>query len=136
MKLIICLDDSNGMLFNGRRQSKDSVLRERILASCADALLWMNSYTAGQFSEIPASVHVDECFLDKAGAEDYCFVEDADILPYLDRVSGIVLYRWNRRYPADVYAPAELLAMCGNPCSSFEFEGSSHKRIREDIYVL
>ena len=136
MKLIICLDDCDGLLFNGRRQSKDSILRKRILAYCGEAILWMNSYTASQFEELPESVCVDECFLDKAGAEDYCFAENVDIVPYLDRISGVVLYRWNRRYPADVYAPLGLLAMCKNPSNCIEFEGSSHKKIREEIYAL
>ena len=31
MTLIVCVDDNMGMLFNHRRQSKDVVVRERIL---------------------------------------------------------------------------------------------------------
>ena len=31
MKLIVCLDDKNGMMFNKRRQSRDRVLIENVL---------------------------------------------------------------------------------------------------------
>ena len=31
MKIIVCVDNQNGMMFNHRRQSQDCVLRKRIL---------------------------------------------------------------------------------------------------------
>ena len=31
MKIIVCVDNQNGMMFNHRRQSQDRVLRKRIL---------------------------------------------------------------------------------------------------------
>ena len=31
MKLIVCMDDKNGMAFNHRRQSRDRVLAKRIM---------------------------------------------------------------------------------------------------------
>lgn len=51
MILIAVVDDRNGMMFNKRRQSKDSVLQERILTMAENGRLWMNTYTYRQFPE-------------------------------------------------------------------------------------
>ena len=42
MKLIICVDDNNGMMFNRRRQSKDREVRHDILAYTMPERIWMN----------------------------------------------------------------------------------------------
>ena len=40
MKVIVCVDDKGGVMFNHRRQSQDRVLRERILGMTAGQTLW------------------------------------------------------------------------------------------------
>lgn len=42
MILIACVDDRAGIAFNHRRQSSDSVVRDRILELTAGSRLWMN----------------------------------------------------------------------------------------------
>lgn len=135
MKIIVCLDDHDGMLFAGRRQSKDSVLRRRVLELVSDGILWMNAYTAGQFEE-QGSIRCDEDFLEKAAAGDYCFVENVDVTPYLHKIRGVILYRWNRRYPADVTFPVSLFADRWQLESRVDFPGSSHESITEERYIL
>ena len=49
MILIACVDDRGGIAFNHRRQSSDSVVRNRILELTAGSRLWMNEYSAKQF---------------------------------------------------------------------------------------
>mgnify|MGYP000439949858 CR=1 FL=1 len=44
MIVITCLDQKNGMMFNHRRQSQDSVLREWIVNHTAGSKLWMSSW--------------------------------------------------------------------------------------------
>ena len=51
MILIVAVDEDKGMMFNRRRQSKDRVLRERILSLAKGGKLWMNAYTRRQFPE-------------------------------------------------------------------------------------
>lgn len=136
MKLIVCLDDNDGMLFGGRRQSKDRALRRRVLQLADAQKLWMNNYSAGQFVEDEAHITVDEAFLDKASENDFCFVENTEIRPYLQRITGLVLYRWNRAYPSDVKFPTALLAGRWRKLSSVDFTGFSHERITEEIYSL
>ena len=40
MKLIVCLDDNKGMMFNNRRQSRDRVLIENVLELCKGEKLY------------------------------------------------------------------------------------------------
>ena len=44
MIVIACLDDRGGMTFNFRRQSRDSVLCDRILNNTMGKALYMNEY--------------------------------------------------------------------------------------------
>lgn len=134
MILIVCVDDKLGMAFNNRRQSKDSALRADLLA-LTGGKLWMNAYSAAQFEE-DCEFYADDDFLDKAEIDDYCFVENADIAPYAERVSGVILYRWNRHYPSDKKFPIELFKDRWSLESSFEFAGSSHETITREVYVL
>lgn len=136
MKIAVCLDDKNGMLFAGRRQSMDRVLREAFLQLAEGGDVWMDSYTAGQFAEDTAQIRVDAQFLEKAGEDDWCFVEKANLSEVADRVKAFVIYRWNRTYPSDVKFPADLFADRWKLISSREFAGSSHEKITEEVYSL
>ena len=136
MKIIVCLDNADGMLFNRRRQSKDAAVCGDILALSADSLLWMNGYSAGQFATTGNNVVTDEAFLEKAKEQDYCFVENADVSAYADQVSRVIIYRWNRDYPADVHFPTELFCHRWKPVSRDEFAGNSHETITREVYDL
>ncbi len=133
MNIIVCIDDEYGMLFNLRRQSRDRLIRERILMLTKGKKLWMNLYSAKQFEEECAeNMFVDEAFLHNAGNGDYCFVETEDITKYIPKIEKIVLYRWNRRYPSDFKFSLDLSDWTME--STFEFAGSSHEKITEEIY--
>ena len=66
MKIAVCIDDRNGMLFARRRQSMDSSLRRAFLAMTEPHKVWMDVYTAGQFTEAEERICVDDDFLFKA----------------------------------------------------------------------
>lgn len=133
MHLIVCLDDQNGMCFHHRRQSRDRALRKRMLDRINGQILWMNAYSSSQFSGENARIRVDEHFPEKAGAGEYCFVEDLDVSPFRERIESVTVYRWNRQYPADLFFPAFWLI---TPDSVFEFVGTSHDKLTEEVYVL
>ena len=136
MKIAVCVDDRNGMLFAGRRQSMDSCLRAEFLKMTVPAKIWMDAYTAGQFADAGERILVDEDFLRKARAEDWCFVEKADLQFVAKEITQIVLYRWNRHYPADKKFPAELFDSRWTMINQRDFPGSSHERITEEVYCL
>ena len=99
MKLIICLDDKNGMLFNKRRQSRDSALNERVISLASGARLLMNSYSAKLFAD--CEIISDDNFLNTAEKGDFCFCEAA--VESLENAEKIYVFRWNRHYPADTF---------------------------------
>lgn len=142
MILIVCVDDRMGMAFNHRRQSKDRILRERLLQNAAGTPLWMNSYSAGQFEEneihtdtADSLIYADDSFMEKAGPGEYCFAETTDILPFEKRVEKLILYRWNRRYPADLYFTIPLEDHGWRLIHTEDFSGHSHEKITEEIYM-
>lgn len=134
MILIICIDENGGMLFNNRRQSQDKVLRQRLLLLVKDNKLMMNSYSKNQFTEAMPNIFVSEDFLEKADHGDFCFVENTDITPYLNKAEQIIVYKWNRAYPFDMKFDISILENDWQLCSKFDFVGSSHEKITEEVY--
>ena len=121
------------MLFNHRRQSQDRVLRQDLLRETVGGVLRMNAYSLRQFKEPPPNIQASEDFLEQAGPGEFCFVEDRDLLPWADRLEGLILYRWNRRYPADLYFTIPLEGWTLERRE--EFPGSSHETITKEVYV-
>ncbi len=127
MKLIVCLDDNNGMLFNERRQSRDRVLIENLLELCKGETLYTNEYSAKLFPE--NSVVVCEDFSNLTIG--YIFVENFTIPQ--EKITEIVVYKWNRVYPADAYFNIALDSW--TLTEAVDFVGSSHEKITREIYV-
>ena len=75
MHVIVCLDDKEGMLFHGRRQSRDREVVGEILKRTKGRRLWMSPYSQPLFQGRMDGLLVDEGFLDKAAPGDFCFVE-------------------------------------------------------------
>lgn len=136
MILIAAVDDSGGMMFNNRRQSRDRVLRERILALTGGGVLWMSRYSCGQFADMENINHIrtDDAFFDKAATGEYCFAEDISPAPYSERIEKIILFKWNRRYPADMYFGIDLSAPEWSLVGTEDFSGSSHEKITMEVY--
>ena len=137
--MIVCvvLDDNNGMMFNKRRQSQDRILREHILTMSEDSTLWMNEFTKKQFTDCEFEhVTVDNELLEKAGESEYCFVEDLPLQEYENKISKLVIFKWNRVYPADKHFDIDLDKKGFKLISTDEFAGSSHEKITEEIYEL
>lgn len=128
MTVIICTDDDFGMTFFGKRQSSDRVLTERILKN---ENLVISPFSAKLFEEY--NVKTDPDFLSNAGDTDVCFTENADITDYIEKISKIILYKWNRRYPSDKKFNKALLSGF-TLVSAEDFAGYSHEKITEEIY--
>lgn len=135
MKIAVCLDDKNGMLFGGRRQSQDRYLRQQLLQLAQPHGLWMNGFSAKQFEPRDA-IRVAEDFLDAMPMDQWCFVENMDVIPYKEKIQCIAIYRWNRHYPSDVKFPIEEFCGSWRQVSSRTFPGHSHDQITEEIYQL
>ncbi len=126
MKLIVCLDDNKGMMFNKRRQSRDRVLVENVLELCEGERIYTNEYSAKLFPE-----NTVEVFKNMEEIENgYCFAENFTVNE--EYVDEIIVYKWNRLYPADTYFNIDLEKW--NLIETIEFEGSSHEKITREIY--
>lgn len=133
MILAVCVDDKLGMLFNKRRQSKDRELRKDLL-SLTDRTLWVNEYTAKQFTEDEKMwLNIQENFLNDIGEDDLCFVENLPLTDCEEKVTKLILYHWNRIYPSDVQLPFDLTNW--ELESEYEFKGYSHDKITRRIYT-
>ena len=136
MKVIVCIDDNRGMLFNKRRQSKDRRVLEDIAKMTEKVRI--NAFSEKLFTEtetVPAiQVTVDEQFLERATEGEYCFVENVLLTPYEDKIEEMIIYHWNRKYPADVKLDIELKKW--KKQSKEEFAGFSHEKITKEIYRL
>lgn len=128
----VCIGEGGGMLFNRRRVSRDKAQQADLLAFCGAGRLWMNAYSAGLFADASDRITVDEDFLRKALPGEVCFVEDQPLAPVADRVEAVVLYRWNRAYPADVRLDLDLSDFVLT--ERMEFPGTSHEAVTREIY--
>lgn len=133
MKVIVCLDDRDGMLFHNRRQSRDRKVIENLLELVGDQTLWIQEFSKALFQNIEKNVMIEEMFLWQAKEGEYCFVESEDVVPALERVEELILYRWNRIYPSDVRFKVDLTKW--RRIDEIEFAGSSHNRITRERYM-
>lgn len=127
MKLIVCVDNSMGMTFGKRRQSRDEELCRDVLRY-ASGQLFSDEYTASLFADMEQPKN----YIGGAPCDGYVFAER--FLPD-DKaaICEIILYRWNRDYPADRYFDVDLSAW--NLVESVEFAGKSHEKITRERYV-
>ena len=119
MILIACVDDRGGIAFNHRRQSSDSVVRDRILELTAGSRLWMNEYSAKQFDlDTTPQINISGEFLNEAVPGDYCLVEDVSVATYEKWVEQIDLTqnKWKLQ-------------------STEDFPGHSHENVTMEVYV-
>ncbi len=127
MKLIVCLDDNKGMMFNKRRQSRDKILIENMIDFCKGEKLYTNEYSAKLFPENSVEIMENPAEVENG----YCFAENFTVDE--EKVEEIIVYKWNRVYPADTYFNIDLGKW--NLAETVDIEGSSHGKITRERYV-
>nr|WP_180321623.1 ribonuclease Z [Clostridium sp. MD294] len=124
------------MLFHNRRQSRDIALYQHIMEVIKGKKLLMNDYSAKLFSEEQKEhIIVQNNFLEIASENDYCFVENTVVLDYQNNIQKIILYRWNRTYPADTYFQFPLDQNKWKLEKTTDIKGNSHDIITEEVYT-
>lgn len=135
MNVIVCLDDNNGMMFNKRRQSQDKILRDSIKELVKDKTLFMNEYSYKLYKDIDdGNIIVSENYLDECENDCFCLVEDKPLSNYIEKINNIIIYKWNRTYPSDLYFDINVQNEKWELIESEEFQGSSHEKITKEIY--
>ena len=135
MILVVCLDDKNGIMFNGQRQSMDKVVRTKILESANGRPLYMSEYSSQQFVEESADNIVITNSLSKEFADGTIFLEDDMELAFgFCMVNELHIYRWNRVYPSDRFFTMHTDDSMWEFYEEENFAGYSHEKITKQIY--
>ncbi len=124
MKLIFCIEEKNGYLFFGKRQSKDSALIKWLCNYVGDAGLYASAYSTPLFNGFDV--------LREKTDDGYYFVENEDY-PKND-ITELVLCRWNRSYPADRFLDLDPKKLGLSISKTCDIVGTSHDKITIEIY--
>lgn len=135
MNLIFCLDNSQGMMFNQRRQSRDKEVSQDILRLAGEHKIWMLPYSATIFPKKCPQILLSEFPWDHAMEDEYCYIESVDPNTILDKkVKKLIVYFWNRDYPGDLFCNIDFSAfLC---VDELKFAGFSHEKITRKIFVV
>ena len=101
MKIIVCLDDYGGMLFNSRRQSRDRMLIDDIMMDLGYQKICISEFSKILFTPHEGRYEIVEDFAQLLESDSVCFIENVDVKPYIDKIDTVTLYHWNRVYPRD-----------------------------------
>ena len=132
MKTIVCIDDKFGVLFDGKRQSRDRVLIEDLMDFIGSSRLIITPESAPLFDVF--KVEINDAPFDVAQADDFVFCEVGGLLAHLERINEVVIYKWNRTYPRDVLLDLLPWEHGFKLIDRFDFVGSSHKKITREVY--
>ena len=129
MTIIACVDVRRGMAFNGRRQSRDSVVYKDIARIADGEKIGMDERSEMLFADTDARIVTGR----RAEKQDIYFLEFASTCSCAPKADRIILYHWNRHYPADMHFEV--------PMDGFKFEsaediiGTSHEKITREVYI-
>lgn len=133
MIVLVCADKNNGMSFHQRRQSMDRVVRADMLSIAAGRPIRMTPYSSKQFAESNARLLISAEPLQETGKGEFCFVEFPPLAPSLEQIEKLILYRWDKVYPADQRLDLDLKNSF-RLISRADFSGYSHKKIEKEVY--
>ena len=134
MTVILCIDDRGGMLFGGRRQSRDALLFKDIAKTVGDGLLYISDFSESLLAETELCAVSVPYPLDSAGKGDFVFNECFRIGGHLEDIERLVIYKWNKKYPYDFALDIDPLAAGFSLRESYDFVGRSHDKITKEIY--
>ncbi len=123
------------MMFNKRRQSQDKLLRASIKELVKGKTLFMNEYSYKLYKDINnENIIVSENYLDECENDNFCLVENKPLNNYIEKIDNIIIYKWNRIYPSDLYFDIDIKNGQWKLIETEEFQGSSHEKITKEIY--
>ena len=123
------------MLFNKRRQSRDSRVIEDVIRTAEDGVLYISDFSEILFEESDASVISVPAPLESARSESFVFIENEHLKEYVDKIDRLIIYKWNRKYPSDFTLDIDPIADGFKKKSTREFKGTSHDKITREDYV-
>ena len=124
MTVILWAGKNGEMMFNRRRCSRDREVIGDILTMYDVSRICVSAYSSSLFEGA-------RVISDLSDAEGVLFLEDFSLLSALERAEKLIVYRFDRVYPADVRLeiPQDFRLV-----ESKEFAGSSHEKITREVY--
>lgn len=133
MKVLVCVEDRGGMMFNGRRQSRDRLVTLDMLVEAGKDKLYITPFSEKLFRGNMESIRMTGDLFELAGKNATILVEDHDLYGTEELVDTLVIYRWNRVYPYDMTLAIDLEQY--EKVTVTEFAGYSHDLITKETYV-
>ena len=131
MTVFVCVDDNFGMTFNKRRQSRDSVVLEKIREMSSNGQLYITPFSQRLLEN--DFVKITSAPFDEMDDGDYFFVEDMDLSGFEGEIEKIVLFKWNKVYPSDMKLALDFSYF--KLTESFDFVGTSHEKITCEVWT-
>lgn len=132
MTVIVCTGNRGGMLFLGRRVSRDRAILSDI-ASLEGRLL-CHPFSEKYLRGAGLDPVVDEALLEHAKAGDLCFIESLPLLPHAARIDRLIRYTFDKRYPFDFSLDLDPAAAGLRLTATEEFKGHAHDTIKKEIF--
>ena len=125
MTLILWAGKNGEMLFNRRRCSRDRAVIADILTMYSADQIFVSAYSASLFAGARVVDSPEEA------EKGVLFLEDLPLSPALTMADKLIVYRFDRVYPANVRLeiPQNFLLK-----ESTEFVGFSHDKITREVY--
>ncbi|MBR6530860.1 MAG: hypothetical protein IKT43_05540 [Clostridia bacterium] len=133
MTVFVCVDDNLGRTFLGKRQSRDRALCEDVLSLCRGRVLFLHEKSAPLFETVPCAQSTEPLANCPRGGA--CFSEFDALSFHKDKIDTLVLYRWNRTYPASTHLDLIPEESGFSLSEETNFPGTSHDNITRSIYV-
>ena len=130
----VCVDDLGGMLFGGRRQSRDRVMISDLIAFAGDKKIIINDFSLPLFKDYNDKIIISSHPLKDATEDEVCFIENIPLADYKEKIETLVIYRWNRKYPFDFSLDINPLEEGFHLHKKADFKGNSHDKITKEIY--
>lgn len=137
MILSVCIDNNGGMMFGNRRQSRDIAVCKDLLDVCKGYSLYMDENSRKLFDDIDgerAEINVLTSFDEvEFKDDDYLFIEKQVPDSFSDKISKLIIYKWNRDYPYDTKFDIDMSEW--KLMSVTDFPGKSHENITREVYI-
>jgi hypothetical protein len=133
MTIIFTLDDNNGTQCAGKRQSRDRVVGDKIIALAKNNLHILQEATSffknNDMTNVPCTIWSDLWHL----PEHAVFFAEHVLPPeVMNAAEKIYVFRWNRQYPSLAKDRVNLDGFRKTVIE--EFQGSSHPNITLEMY--
>ena len=133
IKVVITLDDMNGMMFNRRRQSRDKNLIADLCAK-TEGYIYISAYSALLFEQFNDRIKIVDNPLSDCADKAVAFVEGLPLSMHIDDIEELIVYKWNRIYPSDVKLDIDMKTLGFKMLAKYEFVGNSHDKITKEVY--